>query len=77
MNDWQGCTLVNPLCPDDLCILPEGHEGYHQLGTMVEPQPLSRFMVLAPTRHAKSWSRPELIEFGYCLEKCLIETSDE
>lgn len=31
------CPLVNPLCPDDLCILPAGHpgtdDGYHVLGT--------------------------------------------
>lgn len=36
-SGWAQCPLVNPLCPDDLCILPEGHagtaEGYHVLGT--------------------------------------------
>ena len=21
---WNGCLLVNPLCPDDLCWLPAG-----------------------------------------------------
>lgn len=34
-DDWQGCMLVNPLCPDDLCLEPAGHSpGKHQLGTM-------------------------------------------
>lgn len=32
------CTLVNPLCPDDLCVLPYGHVGTnrraHLLGSM-------------------------------------------
>lgn len=31
------CPLVNPMCPDDLCVLPANHfgaaEGYHVLGT--------------------------------------------
>lgn len=34
------CQLINPLCPDDLCILPHGHKGYHRLGTMSEPMKL-------------------------------------
>lgn len=37
-SEWPQCPLVNPNCPDDLCILPAGHvgtaEGYHVLGTM-------------------------------------------
>lgn len=28
------CQLVNPLCPDDLCLLPYRHRGGHRLGTM-------------------------------------------
>lgn len=32
------CTLVNPLCPNDLCVLPAGHPGTvkreHLLSTM-------------------------------------------
>lgn len=36
--DGELCTLVNHLCPDDLCYLPYGHigakEGYHILGTV-------------------------------------------
>lgn len=32
------CTMINPLCPDDLCVLPYGHPGTpkneHLLGTM-------------------------------------------
>jgi len=34
---WNGCLLVNPLCPDDLCWLPAepGHNHiWHCLGTM-------------------------------------------
>lgn len=26
-KDWMGCPMINPLCPDDLCRLPFGHEG--------------------------------------------------
>lgn len=37
MSRNRNCTLVNPLCPDDLCVLPNGHpgtkEGKHLLGT--------------------------------------------
>jgi hypothetical protein len=36
-SGWPQCPLVNPQCPEDLCILPAGHdgtvEGYHVLGT--------------------------------------------
>ena len=36
-SGWPQCPLVNPHCPEDLCILPAGHdgtvEGYHVLGT--------------------------------------------
>lgn len=36
-STWPQCPLVNPMCPNDLCILPAGHdgteEGYHVLGT--------------------------------------------
>ena len=42
------CPLVNPLCPDDLCVLPGGHLGEHQLETMVEPGPVSQIMFLMP-----------------------------
>lgn len=40
LDKWHKstCGLVNPMCPDDLCVLPPGHvgtaEGYHLLGTM-------------------------------------------
>jgi hypothetical protein len=33
---WNGCLLVNPLCPEDLCWLPaaNGHQHmWHCLGT--------------------------------------------
>jgi hypothetical protein len=37
LGDNPRCTLVNPACPDDLCILPAGHVGteekVHILGT--------------------------------------------
>ena len=34
-GNWNGCLLVNPLCPDDLCWLPaESHQHmWHCLGT--------------------------------------------
>lgn len=41
---WRGCLLLNPFCPDDLCVLdPEEHTEdtrWHQLETMIEPQRL-------------------------------------
>lgn len=41
---WRGCQLVNPLCPDDLCVLPKDHvgtaQGYHILGTTAWDYPL-------------------------------------
>jgi hypothetical protein len=41
-RDWAQCPLINPLCPDDLCVLPSGHvgtsEGYHVTGTMAYNQ---------------------------------------
>jgi len=40
------CPLVNPLCPPDLCILPGGHKGHHQLGTSAGPERLSNVMFL-------------------------------
>lgn len=37
-DDKPRCPLVNPLCPDDLCVLPAGHKWTrgrrHLLGTM-------------------------------------------
>lgn len=36
-DDWNGCPMINPLCPDDLCWLPYAHPGFdkgvHFLGT--------------------------------------------
>jgi hypothetical protein len=67
-KDWgEQCPLVNPLCPDDLCVLPVNHvgtkEGYHVLGTTSY-----EFAEWYPA----SWYRPELrgdrdglIEKGY------------
>jgi hypothetical protein len=26
-RDWNGCLLVNPLCPNDLCWLPLNEDG--------------------------------------------------
>jgi hypothetical protein len=40
MGPFEGdlCTMINPLCPNDLCYLPYGHvgtdEGYHVTGTV-------------------------------------------
>jgi hypothetical protein len=30
-EDWNGCLLVNPLCPDDLCWLPVVNGRQHQM----------------------------------------------
>ena len=37
MARQRQCPLVNPACPDDLCVLPAAHASLHQLQTMVEP----------------------------------------
>lgn len=38
LSGYSDCTLVNPLCPGDLCVLWYGHkgmsEGKHLLSTM-------------------------------------------
>lgn len=59
MDDWRGCTLVNPLCPDDLCVLPP-HKGWHCLSTMIEPGPVWSGM----KRAAAGTSRENLIQLG-------------
>lgn len=47
-RQWQGCTLVNPLCPDDLCDLPPHHEGteegIHRLSTFIHPMEVASDM---------------------------------
>ena len=63
-KDWQGCQLVNPLCPDDLCLLPQDHEGYHRLGTMAEPDEVSDIMFMAPPRKRRR-SASELYQLGW------------
>lgn len=50
---WQGCEMVNALCPSDLCQLPAGHlgvaENIHWVGTSVEPMQLhKRYIQMAP-----------------------------
>lgn len=58
------CTLVNPLCPDDLCVLEYGHDGTdrheHCLRTMIECEGVSDYMYMAPRRTSKS----DLIRLG-------------
>lgn len=58
------CRLVNPLCPDDLCTLPQNHagsaEGKHLLGTSAGMESVSHFMYLSHTAHTAE----ELINEG-------------
>lgn len=70
----EHCLLVNPLCPDDLCVLPRNHPGTkkneHLLGTMygsagLNPSPkyrlkMSRHMFLAP----EGSTEDDLMELG-------------
>jgi hypothetical protein len=59
------CTLVNPLCPDDLCQLEYGHEGAdrgeHALSTMIDCSAVSDLMFMAPAGTTK----PHLMRLGY------------
>lgn len=67
------CQLINPLCPDDLCVLPFGHKGWHQLGTMSEPMKLSRLHRLAvPRQNGVPYQDFELIQMGWELQEQLI-----
>jgi hypothetical protein len=47
----ERCPLVNPLCPDDLCILRKGHPGAsqncHWLGTNPDIIKLNNIMYMA------------------------------
>lgn len=66
VDRWNGCTMVNPLCPDDLCILPYGHpgmaEGWHHLGTDVGPNQYE----LAELHPRGPNARPrDLVELGW------------
>jgi hypothetical protein len=51
---WAQCPLINPMCPDDLCVLPAGHVGttedYHVTGTMSYGQ---------AEKFPREWMRPE------------------
>lgn len=45
---WQGCTMVNPYCPDDVCVRPAGHRGGHTLGTMAYDEQTRRKFPMLP-----------------------------
>lgn len=53
------CGLVNPLCPDDLCILPPGHvgtaEGYHVTGTTPYTHAIEFPLEFMTTRRNRAW----------------------
>lgn len=59
---WRGCTLVNPLCPTDLCVLPKTHKGLHKLHTSPEPEKLSKVLKRAHNRITDPW---ELVKLGW------------
>ena len=52
LPDRRRCPLVNPLCPDDFCVLPAGHvgaaEGWHWLQTSGAAIKVSSAMWLGP-----------------------------
>lgn len=64
--DWNGCPLVNPLCPDDLCWLPYAHPGFeigvHFLGTSAEPTAWKDQMELHP--RGPNATQSDLIDLG-------------
>jgi hypothetical protein len=72
---WKGCQLVNPLCPDDLCVLPKNHvgteQGYHILGTTAWDNPLHvtkrsvLFLLQEETGDEREVDREGLIRIGW------------
>ncbi len=60
------CQLVNCLSGGDLCILPPGHAGEHQLSTMSMPGPLDPICFpMAPDRPGgKLWPAEYLEVLG-------------
>lgn len=66
------CQLVNPLCPDDLCRLPDGHRGRHLLSTMGERMPVSRVLFRAPPIDGRLRTPDELVDLGFARQRELF-----
>lgn len=68
-GSWGGCRFINPLCPDDLCRLPNNHVGsehnIHLLGTSGEPEFLP-YMENHPNKRA---TLQDLIDRGWKRQK--------
>lgn len=68
------CQLINPLCPDDLCILDHGHKGtkrgIHHLGTSSEPFKVGTLMRMS--NHDKPFTDEELINLGQIEQRRLV-----
>jgi len=79
---WEGCQLVNPLCPDDLCILPKDHvgtkQGYHILGTTPWDDPLHvtkrsvMFLLQEETGDSREVDQNDLIRIGWTRQQELF-----
>lgn len=73
-HGWRGCNLVNPLCPDDLCVLPASHRGPHQLMTDIEPGP--HWKGIKRCARLKGATAGELVVEG-CLRASVIDREIE
>lgn len=83
------CTFVNPLCPDDLCVLEYGHpfsaQGHHITGTMYGSANTSRAdqLDILCDKSKSGWlagycapqgtSINELIELGWVEQDTMLE----
>lgn len=52
---WQGCPLINPMMPSDLCGEPRGHDNNHHLMSLRDPLDDARNGLW----HSR-WYRPDL-----------------
>lgn len=65
MSKSYSCQLINPFCPDDLCVLPMNHKGQHKLSTMSKPGPVN----MRRATKGGPYTDEELIAKGYELGK--------
>lgn len=89
LSGWMGCPMINPLCPDDLCLLPFGHEGMldnrhilsttpwdterHYRHSLVE---LHECMTLISGWRNQSFTRQSLIQAG-CREGNYYDVTED
>lgn len=74
MGRWNGCKLVNPLCPDDLCILPPHPQWpMHKLGTAGEPFVVSDVMFM----HPEAQTAEDLVMAGWEAQERMDREEDD